>query len=48
MNNKPLFQSYFSNGAVLGLDETNPNYVYMAAEETNAELNGDAPQAHDD
>ena len=48
MNNKPLFQSYFSNGAVLALDQTDTNYVYMAAYETNAELNGDAPLVHDD
>jgi dipeptidyl aminopeptidase/acylaminoacyl peptidase len=48
MNDKPLFQSYFSTGAVLGKDQSDPNYVFMAAYETNAELNGSAPLVYDD
>ncbi|MGD0192525.1 MAG: prolyl oligopeptidase family serine peptidase [Rhizomicrobium sp.] len=47
MNNRPTFQSYFSNGVVLARDPSDSNYVLMESFQTNAEMNGDAPLVFD-
>jgi dipeptidyl aminopeptidase/acylaminoacyl peptidase len=47
MNNRPTFQSYFSNSAVLSRNLSDPEYVFMESYQTDAEMNGDSPQLHD-
>ena len=47
MSDQFFLRYNYSGTAIMGLDADDPHSIFMAAWETNSEMNGDAPQLHD-
>ncbi len=47
LHDKPFFRLYHWDSGITDTDATDPNSVYMVADESNAEMNGDTPKVYD-